>query len=178
MLSALAVAAPQDSAELARQVRQFVDERILPHEAELAGEPRQAARRMAELSAAARAAGLWGSFYPQALGGRVSSLRSYLAVAEQEGRSEYAPAIFGDDATLDLHMLTRHASEDIRRRFLAPLAAGPLPKVLTFASSTQLSFRPVALSSQLFSGMPVLLGCRPESSTLWPGPVSVKAWSW
>ncbi|MBK5540449.1 acyl-CoA dehydrogenase [Pseudomonas sp. TH05] len=173
MLSALAVAAPQDSAELARQVRQFVDERILPHEAELAGEPRQAARRMAEMSAAARAAGLWGSFYPQALGGRVSSLRSYLAVAEQEGRSEYAPAIFGDDATLDLHMLTRHASEDIRRRFLAPLAAGSMVSSYGMSEPDSIGSIPATMSSraQWVDGHWLLSGrkwfiCRAERAAL------------
>lgn len=173
MLSAQALNARRDSAELARAVRCFVDERIIPLEAELAAEPRQAARRMAELSAEARAAGLWGSFYPQALGGRIASLRDYLAVAEQEGRSEYAPAIFGDDATLDLHMLTRHASEDIRQRFLAPLAAGTLVSSYGMSEPDSIGSIPATLSShaEFVDGQWLLSGrkwfiCRAERAGL------------
>lgn len=147
MLSARVVGAPQDTDELARQVRRFVDEHVIPLEAELAGEPRHAARRIAELGAHARAAGLWGNFYPKALGGRISSLRAYLLVAEQEGRSEYGPAIFGDDATLDLHMLSRHAGEDVRQRFLSGLAAGAMVSSYGMSEPDSIGSIPATLSS-------------------------------
>ncbi|UVM52862.1 acyl-CoA dehydrogenase [Pseudomonas sp. B21-015] len=173
MLSAQPLAAARDNAELARAVRRFVDERIIPLETELAAEPRQAAGLLAKLSAEARAAGLWGSFYPQALGGRIASLRDYLAVAEQEGRSEYAPAIFGDDATLDLHMLTRHASEDIRQRFLAPLAAGTLVSSYGMSEPDSIGSIPATLNShaEFVDGHWVLNGrkwfiCRAERAAL------------
>lgn len=111
---------PEDAEELAKRVRAFVDERILPREHELAG-PRESARVCQQvLSAAAREEGLWGLFYP----GRMSSLEAYLAVAEQEGRSEYGGAIFGTELALDTHMLTRHAAEQVRADFLAPLLNG------------------------------------------------------
>ncbi|WP_030128825.1 acyl-CoA dehydrogenase family protein [Pseudomonas sp. QTF5] len=173
MLSAQPLTDIRDSTQLARAVRHFVDERIVPLESELAGEPRQAARRIAELSAEARAAGLWGSFYPQVLGGRIASLRDYLAVAEQEGRSEYAPAIFGDDATLDLHMLTRHASEDIRQRFLEPLAAGTLVSSYGMSEPDSIGSIPATLSShaEFVDGQWLLSGrkwfiCRAERAAL------------
>jgi alkylation response protein AidB-like acyl-CoA dehydrogenase len=173
MLSAQPLNATRDSAALARAVRRFVDERIIPLEVELAGEPQQAAQRMAELSAEARAAGLWGSFYPQAFGGRITSLRDYLAVAEQEGRSEYAPAIFGDDATLDLYMLTRHASEDIRQRFLEPLAAGTLVSSYGMSEPDSIGSIPATLNShaEFVDGQWLLSGrkwfiCRAERAGL------------
>ncbi|WP_417701326.1 acyl-CoA dehydrogenase family protein [Pseudomonas sp.] len=108
-----------DAQALAKRVRAFVDERIVPREAELAGPRASALACQDELSAAAREQGLWGSFYP----GRLSSLEAYLAVAEQEGRSEYGGAIFGTELALDTHMLTRHGGAHIRNAFLVPLLA-------------------------------------------------------
>lgn len=173
MLSAPPLAVSAGSAELARQVRNFVDERIIPLEAELAAEPRQAARRIAELSTEARNVGLWGSFYPQSLGGRIASLRDYLLVAEQEGRSEYAPAIFGDDATLDLHMLIRHAREEVCQRFLAPLAAGALVTSYGMSEPDSIGSIPATMSShaEFVDGHWLLNGrkwfiCRAERAAL------------
>ncbi|QUP53828.1 acyl-CoA dehydrogenase [Ralstonia syzygii] len=111
---------------LADAVRRFTDESIIPNEPVLARGGDPAARKMRELMREARAAGLWGVFYPAELGGKITSLAEYLPVAEQEGRSEYGPAIFGSRATVDVHMLHRHASAAVRERFLAPLAAGEI----------------------------------------------------
>lgn len=109
---------------LAGRVRHFVGHDIVPHEPVLAGGGARAAALLAGLSARARRAGLWGMYYPAELGGRVASLRDYLLVAEQEGASEYGPAIFGSDVALDVHMLHRHGHAELRQRVLEPLAAG------------------------------------------------------
>jgi acyl-CoA dehydrogenase len=109
---------------LARQVRTFIDEQVIPREPELAGDSASASACQDELATQARIAGLWGLFYPASHGGKLASLADYLWVAEQEGRSEYGPAIFGADATLDTHMLLRHGSQAIKRDFLAPLLMG------------------------------------------------------
>ncbi|MGU9854720.1 acyl-CoA dehydrogenase family protein [Pseudomonas sp. LF245] len=149
----------------AQRVRQFVDERIIPLEAELASNP----QLLAELSEQARAEGLWGNFYPQAGG----SLREYLAVAEQEGRSEYAPAIFGDDATLDLHMLSRHASEAVRQRFLEPLACGAMVSSYGMSEPDSIGSIPATITAhaELIDGQWRLNGrkwfiCRAERAAL------------
>ena len=149
----------------AQRVRQFVDERIIPVEGELASNP----QLLAELSEQARAEGLWGNFYPQAGG----SLREYLAVAEQEGRSEYAPAIFGDDATLDLHMLSRHASEAVRQRFLEPLASGAMVSSYGMSEPDSIGSIPATITAhaELIDGQWRLNGrkwfiCRAERAAL------------
>jgi acyl-CoA dehydrogenase len=150
---------------MAERVRRFVNERIIPLEAELAANP----QLIAELSQQARAEGLWGSFYPQARG----SLREYLAIAEQEGRSEYAPAIFGDDATLDLHMLSRHASEAVRQRFLEPLASGAIVSSYGMSEPDSIGSIPATITShaELIDGQWRLNGrkwfiCRAERAAL------------
>lgn len=149
----------------AQRVRQFVDERIIPLEGELASNP----QLLAELSEQARAEGLWGNFYPQT----GASLREYLAVAEQEGRSEYAPAIFGDDATLDLHMLGRHASEAVRQRFLEPLACGAMVSSYGMSEPDSIGSIPATITAhaELIDGQWRLNGrkwfiCRAERAAL------------
>lgn len=109
---------------LAGQVRSFVRDEILPHEAELSAGGANAAARLLELSERARRAGLRGLYYPPGQGGRIGSLHDYLLVAEQEGTSEYGPTVFGSDATLDVRMLDCHASAELRQRVLDPLVAG------------------------------------------------------
>lgn len=109
---------------LAGQVRRFVRDVIVPHEAELSAGGERAVALQGELSDRARRAGLWGLYYPVEVGGRVGSLHDYLLIAEQEGASEYGPAIFGSDAALDVHMLHRHANAELKQHVLAPLLAG------------------------------------------------------
>ncbi|QNM98979.1 acyl-CoA dehydrogenase family protein [Chitinimonas koreensis] len=115
MPNAAAVAA----AELAQACRRFVDRHIVPAEPALAGS--DADGLLAGLAGAARQAGLWGAFHP---GGRLDRLQDYLAVAEQEGRSEFGPTVFGSDTALDARLLERYGSAAVRARFLPPLLRG------------------------------------------------------
>ena len=103
-------------------VQRFTTEKILPHEMALAGP--EGPELLAELRQQARAAGLWGLYYPPELGGRGLSLLEYLPLAEQEGRALRGSAVFGADATLDIWMLHESGSERVRREYLGPLAAG------------------------------------------------------
>jgi acyl-CoA dehydrogenase len=111
-------------ADVARAVGDFTRGAIVPREARLARDGRDARETLAALMRDARTAGLWGLFHPVSLGGRFVSLADYLPAAEQEGHSEYGPAVFGSRATLDLRMLDRHGCADVRARWLAPLARG------------------------------------------------------
>jgi acyl-CoA dehydrogenase len=45
-------------------------------------------------------------------------------IAENEGRSEFGPMVFGSEAALDAHMLHRHGSAAVQARWLAEVAAG------------------------------------------------------
>lgn len=109
---------------LAGQVRRFVGEHVLPQEPVLAAGGDSAGDALRRLSLLARDAGLRGLYYPPELGGQIGSLQDYLPVAEQEGASEYGPAIFGSEATLDVHMLHRHGNAGLRQRVLDPLVTG------------------------------------------------------
>lgn len=112
------------AADLARHVRKFVDTMIIPNESLLASGDNIVQELTGELMQQAQRAGVFGNFYPLCHGGRLESLVDYLTVAEQEGRSEYAPSILGADATLDAHMLLHYGKPVVRERFLRPLVQG------------------------------------------------------
>src|SRR5687768_4060908 len=109
---------------LSHEVRRFVDEMIIPNESGLGGGGDASFRLQSELTEKARSAGLWGLFYPLSHGGKIASLEDYLIVAEQEGRSEFSPAIFGTHTALDAHMLLKFGTEEICKAFLEPMAVG------------------------------------------------------
>ncbi len=142
--------APRDASPeaLAGAVRRFGERAIVPREADLARGGANARRIVEALARDTRSAGLWGLFHPVALGGRFAKLADYLPVAEQEGRSEYGPTIFGGRATLDLHMLHRHASPQVRERFVSPLAAGRIDAAYAMSEPDQPGSVPATLETR------------------------------
>lgn len=109
---------------LSVEVRKFVEEMIIPSEVVLAEDSDSSSQLQSELAEEARFAGLWGLFYPLSHGGKIASLEDYLIVAEQEGRSEFSPAIFGSHSALDAHMLLEFGTDEIRSGFLEPMVTG------------------------------------------------------
>lgn len=108
--------------DIAKRVREFVDNEILPVEASLW----TYGGLLADLQERARAAGLWGTGFPVETGGRGLSLTEYLLVAEQEGRSHFGPAVFGAESLVDAHMLNLYASSEVRERYLLPMVRGEM----------------------------------------------------
>ena len=97
---------------------------VIPAEPILEKGDAESTAKLLDLAEKARAAGLWGLFFPAALGGKISSLEDYLVAGEQEGRSEYGPAIFGSEAAVDIYMMDKHGNAEIGSQFLAPAALG------------------------------------------------------
>lgn len=145
---------------LAHQIRSLVDEVIIPNELVLGERDDSAARKFSQLAGQARAAGLWGLFYPVSLGGQIASLEDYLLVAEQEGRSEYGPAIFGSEATLDVHMLDKHGNEEIRDQFLKPMITGDFIPSYAMSEPDSIGSNPLTIktSATLADGVWTLNG--------------------
>ena len=140
--------ASPETTPLAQRVRHFVEQHILPRELELGACDKAASALTAELQAKAQAAGVFGNFYPFALGGRVVSLVEYLTVATEEGRSEFAPAILGCDATLDAYMLDRHANAELRERFLMPLVRGEQVPCYAMSEPDSIGSIPATMTSR------------------------------
>ena len=110
--------------QLSQKVREFLDSDIIPNESVLAAGGNSAHELANELTRKAKLRGIFGLFYPSETGSSERRLTDYIALGEQERRSEFSPAILGADATLDAHMLSRYAGQSVRKAFLLPLLRG------------------------------------------------------
>lgn len=106
------------------KVRLFVDEEVVPHEAELdSGDP-GIRPLVTELMAKAKAAGLWALGHPKELGGGGLPFLDYAYVNEVIGRTHAAQLVLGTESLQTAIMLDQHASQRWRERVLRPLVGG------------------------------------------------------
>ncbi len=110
--------------DLSSSVRRFVDDFVIPAERILDQADVSSALKRSQLATKARTSKLWGMFFPLAFGGKLASLEDYIDIGEEEGRSEYGPAIFGSEAAVDIYMMDKHGNAEMRSRFLEPAASG------------------------------------------------------
>lgn len=120
---------PEHIRPLRDRLRTFVDERIIPHEDLLNrgmvdSEALAAIRR---IQGEAKAEGLFALGLPKRLGGVGVPLMDYVYLNEVIGRSEGAMFALGTHTLHDCLMLDKHASQEWRDRYLAPLASGEIP---------------------------------------------------
>lgn len=130
------------AAELTTAVREFIDGEIMPveravlaHHDELLGaragttaELWQVPSGLDALKTKARAAGLWNLFLPDpALGGGLSN-SEYAPLAEQMGRSLFAPTVFNCNApdSGNMEVLHRYGSQEQKEVWLEPLLEGDI----------------------------------------------------
>ena len=114
---------------LRAEVRRFVDERVIPLEAQLEAEDRQGSgATLGGLRAEARAAGLWTPHLPAAWGGRGLGVMGMCALFREMGRSLVGPAAFNCDAPDqgNMELLLLAGSEAQQERYLRPLCAGQI----------------------------------------------------
>ncbi len=119
---------------LVRQVRDFMQEHILPNEDVFAGQiaenPWETAHITEELKARARAAGLWNLFLPVEHGRYSAGLtnREYAPLAEEMGRVIWASEVFNCSApdTGNMEVLAKYGSEEQKKQWLEPLLAGEI----------------------------------------------------
>jgi len=124
---------------VARKVRTFIDEHILPIEAghseairkrNAAGDwtQWQVADDIKALKAKARNEGLWNLFLPDAERGGGLTNAEYALVAEEMGRSVLAPEIFNCNApdTGNMEVLWKYGTEAQKKQWLEPLLAGDI----------------------------------------------------
>ncbi|MFF7477034.1 acyl-CoA dehydrogenase family protein [Streptomyces sp. NPDC008092] len=113
--------------ELRARTRAFVRDQIIPAELEFlrrSGSPDEELRR--ELQHQARQAGLFAPTVPAELGGLGLDMREQAAVLEETGYSLLGPLALNCAAPDEgnMHLLHVVATEEQRRRYLEPLAAG------------------------------------------------------
>lgn len=113
------------------RVRRFLDEQVIPREAEYFAQVRENPNRQAPvmeaMKAAAREAGLWNMFLPGDHGAGLTNLE-YAPLAEMMGRHLWTAEVFNcnapDTGNMEvLHMYGNAAQQD---RWLKPLMAGEI----------------------------------------------------
>jgi len=115
---------PEHIRPIRDKVRRFVDEEVIPYEAELdTGEP-GVRPLVAELMVKAKAKGLWALGHPKAFGGGGLPFLDYAYVNEVIGRTHAAQLILGTESLQTAIMLDQHASPAWRDKVLRPLVAG------------------------------------------------------
>ena len=124
-------------AEIRQQIREFVEHRVEPLEADYYAEvgvgdrwshtPRQQ-EILDSLKAAARDMGMWNYFLPESQGGAGISNLEYAHLAEIMGRSRLAAEAFNCSApdTGNMEVLERYGSAQQKKTWLAPLLAGEI----------------------------------------------------
>ncbi len=114
------------TAELAAQVRRFVEEQVVPHEADGFDEHGIRPELRRELQERARDAGVFAPTAPVDLGGHGLGVRGQALVLEEAGRSLLGPQALNCAAPDEgnIHMLNVICTPEQRERYLAPLAAG------------------------------------------------------
>ena len=123
----------QRSAELHRQLSEFMDEHIYPNETPIkkelsTGERWQPTEIVEGLKIKAREVGLWNLFLPESELGAGLSNYDYAPLCEVMGRSPYAPEVFNCSApdTGNMEVLSRYGTPEQQKEWLVPLLAGEI----------------------------------------------------
>jgi acyl-CoA dehydrogenase len=113
------------------RVRRFLDEQVIPREAEYFAQVREDATRqppaMESMKAAAREAGLWNMFLPGEHGAGLTNLE-YAPLAELMGRHLWSAEVFNCNApdTGNMEVLHMYGDAAQQERWLKPLMAGEI----------------------------------------------------
>jgi acyl-CoA dehydrogenase len=141
---------PPTTQALLERVRDFVDRRLIPAEAELmphgigGDEP-----HLLALRDEVRAAGMWGPQIPQELGGMGLSLLEHGLVSQELGRTPIGNFVFGCQApdAGNIEILHLHGSAEQKQRWLGPLAAGRMRSCFAMTEPENPGSNPTELST-------------------------------
>lgn len=129
----------QKAEELRSELLEFMDEYVYPNEAVYEKQLAEGKSRwevppiMEELKAKAKSRGLWNLFWHGTDYGQGLSNYEYSHLCEIMGRSLIAPEIFNCNApdTGNMEVLLKYGTEEQKRRWLDPLAAGEIRSVFS-----------------------------------------------
>ena len=113
------------------RVRRFLDDKVLPREAEYWAQVREDSTRqppaMDQMKAQAREAGLWNMFLPGDHGAGLTNLE-YAPLAEMMGRHLWTAEVFNCNApdTGNMEVLHMYGNEAQQAKWLKPLMAGEI----------------------------------------------------
>ena len=110
--------------EVRDRLRTFINDAVIPAEAELTDDPR--GELMGQLKAQAKSQGLWALGHPADIGGQGIPFMPFVFMNEIIGRSRFGSVAVGSMSMQDSIMLNLYASDEQRERWLKPLVAGEI----------------------------------------------------
>lgn len=115
-----------DIGALRAQIREFIDNRVIPVERTIDEGGEDAYHALQSLKAEAKAAGIWALGHPKNLGGGGLSLYEFALLNEIIGRSEYGQQAVGSVTMQDAIMLDQHGTDEQKKQWLLPMVAGDI----------------------------------------------------
>src|SRR5215471_17247603 len=107
-------------------MRRFIDEEVIPQEAELLYREGDGRAVLEDLKRSAKAQDLWALGHPEEIGGGGLAFMPFVYLNEIIGRSEFGQLAVGSVSMQDSIMLHLYASPQQRERWLQPLVAGDI----------------------------------------------------
>ena len=108
------------------RMRRFIDEEVIPREAELLDRDVGGLAVLEDLKRSAKAQNLWALGHPRGIGGGGLAFMPFVYLNEIIGRSEFGQLAVGSVSMQDSIMLHLYASPQQRERWLRPLVAGDI----------------------------------------------------
>ena len=108
------------------RMRRFIDEEVIPREAELLDRDAGGLAVLEDLKRSAKGQNLWALGHPREIGGGGLAFMPFVYLNEIIGRSEFGQLAVGSVSMQDSIMLHLYASPQQRERWLQPLVAGDI----------------------------------------------------
>jgi acyl-CoA dehydrogenase len=115
-----------DIGQLRRQMREFIDGRVIPAEPVLGRDDGAAAAALVELKAEAKDRGIWALGHPAEIGGGGIDLMTFVLLNEIIGRSHWGQWAVGSVSMQDSIMLHRFGTADQQEQWLLPMVQGDI----------------------------------------------------
>ncbi|MEO8549261.1 MAG: acyl-CoA dehydrogenase family protein, partial [Kofleriaceae bacterium] len=142
---------PEAVRPLLAKIAHFVDDTIIPAEAEVMERGWKASDPiLRELRAKCRAAGMWGPQIPTELGGLGLGLVEHGLVSERLGRTPLGHYVFGCQApdAGNLEILHKYGTAEQKARYLEPLATGEIRSCFSMTEPENPGSNPTLMSCQ------------------------------
>ena len=141
---------PDRAAALRERVRDFVDTELLPIERDVVSHPfGEIAGLLAEKRARVKQLGLWAPHIPAEWGGLGLALVEFAFLSEELGRTPVGHYVFNCQApdAGNMELLLHFGSDEQKRRYLAPLAAGEIRSCFAMTEPERPGSNPVWLDT-------------------------------
>jgi acyl-CoA dehydrogenase len=117
-------------------------------------DPSETVQALRKLQARAKELGLWALGHPKEVGGGGMPFADYVYINEVQGRSELAPIVLGTHSLQDSLMLLKHASTEIRNRYLPGIVSASIYPSFAMTEPDIVSSDPTGIqtSAELVNG--------------------------